>query len=60
MGVSVLFEVDKEGLTKRAPIALGAAAPNPVRVFTAEEVLQWRGLSAAHRQAKSFGEGGGR
>jgi carbon-monoxide dehydrogenase medium subunit len=44
VGVAVLLELDEEGQTKKARIALGAVAPTPIRVPSAEKVLEGRVL----------------
>jgi CO/xanthine dehydrogenase FAD-binding subunit len=47
VGVAVLLEIDEDGRIEKARIALGAVAPTPVRVPSAEKVLEGRSLDAA-------------
>ncbi len=42
VGVAVLLDIDEEGRIEKARIALGAVAPTPIRVPSAEDVLVGR------------------
>lgn len=44
VGVAVLLEIDEDDRIKKARIALGAVAPTPVRVPSAEKLLEGRTL----------------
>jgi carbon-monoxide dehydrogenase medium subunit len=44
VGVAVLLEIDEDELIKKARIALGAVAPTPIRVPSAEKALEGRVL----------------
>ncbi|MFH1950389.1 MAG: xanthine dehydrogenase family protein subunit M [Pseudomonadota bacterium] len=47
VGVAVLLEVETNGLIKKARIALGAVAPTPLRVLSAEKILEGKPFDAA-------------
>jgi len=47
VGVAVLLEIDEDDRIEKARIALGAVAPTPIRVPSAEKVLEGRALDTA-------------
>jgi CO/xanthine dehydrogenase FAD-binding subunit len=47
VGMAVLLEINEEDRIEKARIALGAVAPTPIRVPSAEKVLEGRTLDAA-------------